>query len=122
MPPHRGWRHNYTNGDIVLSWYGHRPLYLLTTAHTGDGHHSFMTLAITDSVESPREMDHLVAQPNNQFHGYYIGPVVAQLDDDQQLRAESGIDIPKLRFTVAQLEEAQKIRPPRQRPLRHYTI
>lgn len=120
MPVNRSWGRHYENGDIVLTWYDDLPLLLLVTGHTGDYHHAFVGLSASDETESPRESDHLITQLEKRFSGYWVGPKVGHLDEAQHVCVGSGIDVPKLVFTVKQVLAAIESKPPR--PVqKHYT-
>lgn len=98
---YRGWGSHYNNGDLVLSHIDNKPQVLLVMSNSGDYFHTFMAVKVGWNENSPSNHDHIIAEPERRYSGYWVGPSVGHLSDEQVVSLGTGIDVPQLTATVS---------------------
>ncbi|MDB5176464.1 MAG: hypothetical protein JWN75_132 [Candidatus Saccharibacteria bacterium] len=108
------WGSSYYNGDLVLAWIDGQPQVVVVTSHTGDCHHHYMAVQVEKVIDDEHgQRDQLVGDPARMFHGYYAGPRVGHLEEEQLLMLAAGIVVPELRVEceVTKLLRLEQLKP-----------
>jgi hypothetical protein len=107
------WGSSYYNGDLVLTLIDGRPQVVVVTSHTGDHHHHYMAVQVERVIDEHGQRDQLIGDPARMFHGYYVGPRVGHIEEEQLLSLSAGIVVSALRVEceVNKLLRLEQLKP-----------
>lgn len=98
---YRQWGSHYGVGSLVFTHFEDGFGLAVVLEHTGDYHHKSVRVRIDNGDNTPEGNDHIVADPNDVYFSYHMGPAVAHLSTAQVMSLAAGVDVPKLTLSVA---------------------